>query len=95
MAKRAKNDVITQALLLGFGLMDVTSSRVGKIIKDVKKDRNITDARSRKVANDFLKGLEKSRKDVDTVIRKHIKRAIKDLDIATKQDIERLRKRRK
>lgn len=95
MAKRSsKNkDVISEALLLGFGLMDISASTVQKAFKNLKKNRGITKERSEKAAKDFLKGLEKSRKEVDAVIKRHLKKAIKDLDIATKGDIRRMGKR--
>ena len=91
--KKSSKDLITEALLLGFGLMDISTNKVEKMIKDVKRGRGITKEKSKKAAKDFIKGLEKSRKDIDAVVKRHLRKIVKDLDIATKSDLRRSRRK--
>ncbi|KKQ85959.1 MAG: hypothetical protein UT09_C0042G0001 [Parcubacteria group bacterium GW2011_GWF2_38_8] len=85
MNKKESKDIITQALLLGFGLMDITKEKIEKGIKELKKNRNIGKKETEKVAKDFLKNIDKNREEVKKIINKQVKRVIDELGLAVKK----------
>lgn len=94
MAQKKSRDLLTQALLLGFGLMDVTKEKIEKIIKEFKKDKNISGKEAEKVAKDFLNSLDENKEEVQKIIRKQIRRVVDELGLATKDDIKHLKKKK-
>ena len=94
MAQKKSRDLLTQALLLGFGLMDVTKEKIEKSIKELKKDRNISGKEAEKIAKDFLNSLDENKEEVQKIIRKQIRRVVDELGLATKDDIEHLKKKK-
>ena len=92
--KGKSRDVITEALLLGFGLMDVSREKMEKAVKELKKDRNITKSESRKAVDDFMDKVSDSREDMQEMLRKHVRNIVDEMGIATKKE-RKTKKRRK
>lgn len=85
--------MLTQALLVGFGLAGLLQEKSKKFVGDLKKDRRITDEKSRKAAKDLLKHVEGSRKDFEKLLRRQVQKVIDELNLATKDDLKKLRRR--
>lgn len=85
-------DMLLEALMLGFGLMDVTKEKVEEQIEKVRKDKNITKEAGKRAVEDLLKKLKihKSRKEIENIIRTTVKKAVDELGLATKDDLKKL-----
>lgn len=94
MTPKKSRDLLTQALLLGFGLMDVTKEKIEKSIKELKKGKNISGKEAEKVAKDFLDNVNKNKEEISKIIRKQIRRVVDELGLVTKDDIKHLKKKK-
>lgn len=81
-------DIVRQALLLGFGLMDLSKEKVSKIVEDIKKDQDITKDEAHKAVDDLFANVEKNRKEVDETMRKHVSRMVIQMGLVTKEDLK-------
>lgn len=80
--KQAKSskDLVTQALLLGFGFMDMGRKKADKFFKDLKHDRGITKGQSEKAVKDFIKEIDKQKIEIARTIRKRINNFLEETD---------------
>jgi len=74
-------DLVREALLLGFGLIDLTKEKVEKVVKDVKRDKDINKQDADKIVDEVIGKMEKGKKVAEKVIRKQINKVRTELDL--------------
>jgi polyhydroxyalkanoate synthesis regulator phasin len=77
--KNPERDLLAQALLIGFGLMDVTKKKAKTNLEEFKKRKNINDKDAEKAAKDFLRLMEKGKKDAKKILREQVEKIIEDI----------------
>src|SRR3989338_2106387 len=87
-------DALSKALLLGFGLADVTKDKVEKFVREIKRDYKVTPQESKKVVDQMFKAIDENRKDFEKFLRSQVKKVVNELDLATKEDLRRFKKKR-
>jgi polyhydroxyalkanoate synthesis regulator phasin len=101
MAKNTKRteNIIAQSLQLGFGLADITKVKAEKLIKELKKEYDITPAESKRVANKLVKSIQDNKKSAEKFLREQARKVIKEIDkeikLATKGSTAKSRRSRK
>lgn len=86
MAQKQAKDYLRQALLIGLGVMDLTATKAGEIVKAVKKDMNKEE--SKKAVNDFMASFEKNRAQIGKTIKEQLKKAVKELGLVTRDELK-------
>lgn len=67
MAKKTKKsqDLIRKSLLLGFGLADLSRTKVEKFVGNLKRNRNITKADSKKAVDEVFSEIQKAKREFE------------------------------
>ena len=86
MASKQAKDYLKQALLLGLGVMDLTTTKAGEVVKAVKKDMNKEE--SKKAVDDFMKMFEKNRGEISKKLKEQLKKVAKELGLVTRDELK-------
>ena len=85
--------LLTKAIQLGFGVVDVTREQVEKFVKEVSKNKEVNTKEGRKMVDKILKDAKASKKKLETKIETHAKKVVDKANIVTKKDLARLEKK--
>ncbi|RAV15350.1 phasin family protein [Paenibacillus contaminans] len=86
-------DMIDKALSLGFGLAATSKEQVEKLVDELVKRGEMTRKESPDYINRLVAKGEEARHKVETMVSERVQAALRELRVATKEDIERLEKR--
>jgi len=79
-------------LNLGLGAAFLAKDKVEGLFKEMEKRGEISKEDAKKFIDDAKARAEKERKDLDARIQEKIKKAVQEMGLATKEDIEELKK---
>jgi len=85
-------DIVKKAFLLGIGVVALTKEKAESFVKELKEEEKITPEEGKKLVNDMLKKSEEYGKKVRKEVRKQVEKVIDEMGVATKSDLEKLRK---
>lgn len=83
-------DLIKKTMLTGVGLAGLTKDKIEKLAKELAKKGKLSEKEGKKLVDDLLKKSEQARKDLETKVEGMVRRALEKIDVATKEDIDRL-----
>lgn len=83
---------IKKAFLFGLGVVALTKEKAEAFVKDLKENKEITPEEGKKLVRDMLSKSENFMKGIRKDVRKHVRSAIKEMGLATKEDLDKLRK---
>ena len=86
-------DLIKKGLALGLGLAAVSKEQIEKFVDEMVKKGEVSATDSKDLIRDLVEKGETEKKEFNARIREQIEKIMKDLNIPTKADIERLEKR--
>lgn len=85
-------DIVKKSILFGLGTYDLTREKVEEFVERLKKEDKITPEEGRKLVDDVWADLSKDAKQYEKKTRALIKDILDELGVATKSDIESLKK---
>jgi len=81
-----------ELIKLGIGSMLLAKEQVEKFIDEAVKKGEISKEEAKKQLEEFKKEAQKSQKEFEKTIQKEVHKALKDLGLATKEDINALKR---
>lgn len=85
-------DMLDQAIVLGSSLVYLAKDGADTIVEELEKRELISSKEGKKLANDIKDNFEKRKGDLHAKVKKHLKSIIDDLGIATKEDLQKMKK---
>jgi polyhydroxyalkanoate synthesis regulator phasin len=86
-------DLINKAVSLGYGLAETSKEQIEKLVDDLVKKGEISRAESTGFVNELMKKSEDAQNRMKSAIRDGVKSVIAELQLATKDDIERIERK--
>jgi polyhydroxyalkanoate synthesis regulator phasin len=78
-------DILKKTLQFGFGLAYIGKEHLDVLMKDLKKEYNLDEKQSKKLAKDIIKHTKDSHKKVKDLVEKHVKNFLNDSEIKKKK----------
>lgn len=86
-------DTIKKGLALGLGLAVVTKEQAEKVVEDLVEKGEISRQESSDYVDDLLKKGQATKEEIDAKIEQKVNKAKADLNMATKDEVDTLKKR--
>lgn len=86
-------DLINKGLAFGLGLAVVSKEQIEKVVDELVKKGEVSAAESKELMRELLEKGEAEKKEMNARIHDQLKNILKELNIPTRADIERLEKR--
>ena len=86
-------DLINKGLTLGLGLAVVSKEQIDKLVDELVKKGEVSTAESKELARELFEKGEAEKKEMNIRIHEQVEKLLRDLNIPTKADIERLEQR--
>lgn len=86
-------DLIKKGLALGLGLAMVSKEQIEKLVDELVKKGEVTAAESKELVQELFEKGEVEKKQINERFREQFAQLLKDLNIPTKADLDRLEKR--
>ena len=86
-------DLISKGLALGLGLAVVSKEQIEKLVDELVKKGEVSTAESKELVRELFEKGEAEKKEMNARIHEQVEKLLKDLNIPTKADLERLEQR--
>ena len=86
-------DLINKGLAFGLGLAVVSKEQTEKFVEEMVKKGEVSTAESKDLMRELFEKGEAEKKEMNARIHEQLAKLLKDLNIPTKADLERLEKR--
>ncbi len=88
-------DIIKKSIYLGLGAATVTKEKVESLVDELIEKGQLSKEQKTGAVQEILDNLEKKEKAVSRQVKEEIRKAIEEVGLATKKDIDELNKRLK
>jgi polyhydroxyalkanoate synthesis regulator phasin len=85
-------DLLKKSILFGLGTYEVTREKVEEFVERMKTEEKITPEEGKKLVEDVMSDVEKEGKEYKERVREVVKDVLTELGVATKSDIESLKR---
>lgn len=86
-------DLISKGLALGLGLAVVSKEQIEKMVDELVKRGEVSTVESKELVRELFEKGEAEKKEMNSRIQQQIEKLLKDLNVPTKADLERLEQR--
>jgi polyhydroxyalkanoate synthesis regulator phasin len=86
-------DLINKTFSLGIGAAVTSKEQIEKLVDELVKKGEVTQAESRNMVDELMKKGDEARAELEQQINLKVKQRLAEMDLATKEDIERLENR--
>ena len=86
-------DLINKGLAFGLGLAVVSKEQIEKLVDELVKKGEVSAAESKELIRELFEKGEAEKKEMNARIHEQMEKLLKDLNIPTKSDLERLEQR--
>ena len=86
-------DIIKKSIYLGLGAATITKERVEKLADELIEKGQLSKEEKAKTVKDIMNKIEKEEKEIQKKVKKAVDETLETVGIATKKDIEQLKKR--
>jgi len=86
-------DLIKKGLAFGLGLAVTSKEQAEKFVNDLVKKGELSLEESKDMVNQLIQRGEEEKKGLQRIVREQIKQILNELDLATKEDIQKLEQR--
>jgi len=86
-------ELLRKTALMSMGLATVTNERIKEIANKISEDAKLTAEESKQLADQLMNDAAEAKSRYEEQLIASVRSAIDDLNIATKNDIERLEKK--
>ena len=83
-------DTIHKMFLAGVGLAAMTKDKIDEHIKELVEKGKLTEKEGREIADEMLKKSKQAKDDLEKQVEKQVQQTLQALQIASKQDVEKL-----
>jgi len=83
-------DAIHKMFLAGVGLAAMTKDKIDEHIKELVEKGKLTEKEGREIADEMLKKSKQAKEDLEKQVEKLVQQTLQTLQIASKEDIEKL-----
>ncbi len=80
-------------LLSGLGVLVLTEEKIVKFIEELTKEGEITQKGRKELLTEIIEKGEEKKKEIEGKIRKKVENMLSQMNVATKNDIQKLEKR--
>jgi len=80
-------------LLSGLGVLVLTEEKIEKFIEELTKEGEITQKGKKELLTEIIEKGEKKKKEIEGKIREKVENMLSQMNVATKNDIQKLEKR--
>jgi len=80
-------------LLSGLGVLVLTEEKIEKFIEELTKEGEITQKGKKELLTEIIEKGEEKKKEIEGKIREKVENMLSQMNIATKNDIQKLEKR--
>jgi len=85
-------DLIRKTVLTGVGLAAMTKDKIEELAKEFAEKGELTEKEGKDLVDDLLKKSEKARKDLNAYVEKAVRKIMKEMKIATREDVLNMKK---
>jgi len=86
-------DAIHKMFLAGVGLAAMTKDKIDEHVKELVEKGKLTEKEGRELAEDVLKKSKQAKDDLEKQVEKQVQQTLQTLQIASKEDVEKLEAR--
>ena len=86
-------DLIKKTLLTGIGLAAMTRDKIEQLAKELAEKGKLSEKEGKDLVDDLLKKSDQARKDLDKKVEGMVRKILEKMDVATKADIDGLKKK--
>ena len=86
-------DLIKKTMLTGVGLAAMTRDKVEALAKELAEKGKLTEKEGKELVDDLLKKSDKAKNDLEAQIEKVVKKIMKKMNLASREDIFKLTER--
>src|SRR5699024_6388000 len=86
-------NMIQKGLALGLGLAVTTKEQVEKVVDELVEKGELTKQESKQYVDELVAKGEETKQDIDERINQKLKQSLSELDLATKEEVNELKKR--
>jgi len=86
-------DLINKGLAFGLGLAVISKEQIEKFVDEMVKKGEVSSAESKDLMRELFEKGEAEKKEMNSRIREQMEKFLKELNIPTKADLERLEQR--
>lgn len=86
-------DIVSKGLAFGLGLAVVSKEQIEKVVEELVKKGEVSAAESKDLVRDLVAKGEAEKKEVNVWLGEQLEKLLKELNIPTKADVERLEQR--
>jgi Uncharacterized conserved protein len=86
-------DLINKGLAFGLGLAVVSKEQIEKLVDELVKKGDVSAAESKELARKLFEKGEAEKKEMNARIHEQLEKLLRDFNIPTKADLERLEQR--
>lgn len=87
------NELLKKALSLGVGITVASKEKLESIVDELVKKGEIAPAQSKELLSRLIEMGEEEKADIKRILRENMQKMLIELQVPTKQDIERLEQR--
>ena len=80
-------------LLSGLGFLVLTQEKIEQLLEELTKKGGITEKESKKLLTEIIEKGEEKKKEIEGKIREKLEIMLSQMNVATKDDIQKLEKR--
>lgn len=80
-------------LLSGLGILVLTEEKIVKFIEELTKEGEITQKGKKELLTEIIEKGEEKKKEIEGKIREKVENMLSQMNVATKNDIQKLEKR--
>ncbi len=84
---------LDKMLLAGLGAVSMTRKRAGRIFDELVRQGQAARGSRKGFVSELADAARKTRKDLEQLVARHVREAVSKVDIATREDLDRLEKR--
>jgi len=86
-------DAIHKMFLAGVGLAAMTKDKIDEHVKELVEKGKLSEKEGREIADEMLKKSKQAKDDLEKQVEKQVQQTLQSLQIASKEDVEKLEAR--
>jgi len=86
-------DLLKKSLALGLGFAVVSKEQISKVIDELVDKGELSANESKEFMNELVQKGEEQQSEINAKLKAQVQRILKELDLPTKEDLERLENR--
>ncbi len=86
-------DIVNKTFSMGIGAAVTSKEQIEKLVDELVKKGEVSRAESKSMVDELVKKGDEARTEFEQQINLKVKQRMAEMDLATKEDIERLEKR--